>query len=296
MKRLLYALMLNSGNDAATAIAEHIDGTKEQFARRMNEFLKSKVGVTNTNFINPSGLPDPKHVTTARDMAQIARYAMQNSTFRAIVSTRKMPWKGKEWDSNLINHNKLIGSYEGTTGIKNGYTDEAKSTLVASAKRNGMEIVGVVLKSKTGTDLYQDITELLDYGFQNFERKSIFVSNQTVMLGTGDSEKEYIARKPISTVVPIGSSPFHWVNSNGDVVLQTPLGQQTIGKLEAVPGKSTQPAIDKFVAVPSRSTYDYIVFALWLMLNIFLGLIGGLTIQRKIRSVREQRRAENWTN
>lgn len=294
MEKLLYGLLVNSGNDAATAIAEHIDGSKEQFAERMNDFVTSKIGVTNTISKNPSGLPDPEHVTTARDMSKIAQYAMQNSMFRKIVSTWKMPWKGEEWDTTLINHNQLLGYYEGTTGIKNGYTSDAGSTLVASAMRNGMELIGVVLKTNSTKNLYQDMTSLLDYGFQNFEKKTVFTADQSYTLQELDSVKRFIARDPVQAVVPLGSSPAITVNPNGEVLVQSPLGQQTIGKLNQIPvvsvNEKSTPDMNQTKTPPRRSVFENIMLGLWLTLNIFMIIIGSLYYRKRKRTVREQGR------
>ncbi|TLS50004.1 D-alanyl-D-alanine carboxypeptidase [Paenibacillus antri] len=165
MKLLLYGLLLNSGNDAATAIAEHIDGSKRNFADRMNEFVK-EIGVQQTHFTNPHGLHESQHYTTAIDMALITRYAMANSVFREIVATKTLPWDGEEWDSELVNHNKLLWRYEGATGVKNGYTDQSGNTLVASAERNGNELIVVLLKGDSSEAVYDDAVHLLDYGFE----------------------------------------------------------------------------------------------------------------------------------
>lgn len=280
MEKLLYGLLVNSGNDAATAIAEHIDGSKERFAERMNEFVKSKAGAENTNMTNPSGLPDPEHVTTARDMAKIASYAMPNSTFRKMVSTRELAWKGEEWETTLINHNKLLGSYEGTTGIKNGYTNAAGSTLVASASRNGMELIGVLLKSASNDDLYADMTMLLDYGFENYKPVTLFAANQSYTLREGGHNREFVAREPIQAAVPADEKPTFSVEMNGEVVLYTGLGPQTVGELEALPKvletETSAPETTAPTEEDSRSFYRYSVFAVWLLMLLFMALLGGL--------------------
>lgn len=165
MELLLYGLLLNSGNDAATAIAEHIDGSKQQFSIRMNEFVQS-LGTKNTHFTNPHGLHHEEHYTTAADMGIIARYAMQNPRFREIVSTKTLPWTGEEWVSELVNHNKLLWRYEGATGIKTGYTSKSGNTLVASAERDGVELIVVLLKGTSSEAVYEDAVRLFDYGFE----------------------------------------------------------------------------------------------------------------------------------
>lgn len=230
---LLYGMLMNSGNDAATAIAEHIDGSKAKFAERMNAFVQEQVGALHTHFVNPSGLPDKQQYTTAMDMAEIARYAMCNDLFRTIVGTKKMPWNGQEWQSTLINHNEMLGNYEGTTGIKNGYTGDSGFTLVTSAKRDGMEIIGVLLKSPTQSLLYKDMTQLLDYGFQHFDLQRVSVANQGFPLASA-GETDFVAQEPLYAVVPKGETPVISVTADGELQAQTSLGTQSAGRLQPV--------------------------------------------------------------
>ncbi|GAB6935654.1 hypothetical protein JCM14720_15750 [Calditerricola yamamurae] len=161
---LVYAALVNSGNDAAIAIAEHIAGSEEAFAAMMNEKAHA-IGAQHTHFVNASGLHDPQHVTTAYDMALIAQYAMRNPTFRAIVQTKRKPWHGQEWQSELVNHNRLLWEYPGATGVKNGFTSKARFTLVASAERNGVSLISVVMGANSASTLYRETKVLLDYGF-----------------------------------------------------------------------------------------------------------------------------------
>ncbi len=123
VKQLLYGLMLRSGNDAATALAIHCSGSIEEFARLMNKTAE-KLGLENTNFANPSGLPNEKHYTTAYELALIAARAMEYDVFREIVSTKNttIPWEGHDCDRLLVNKNKMLAQYDGADGIKTGYT------------------------------------------------------------------------------------------------------------------------------------------------------------------------------
>lgn len=172
LEQLLYGLLLNSGNDAAVAIAEYVAGSEEEFVRMMNQKAK-EVGANNTNFANPNGLPNPNHYTTAKDLALIARYALQNPKFAEIVSTKTqtIPWPGHEWDRKLINTNKMLWRLEGANGVKTGYTNAAGHCLVSSATRNGQQFITVVLASQ---NMWDDSTNLLEYAFANFERVTIF--------------------------------------------------------------------------------------------------------------------------
>lgn len=165
LEDLLYALMLESANDAGVAIAEHLAGSEEGFADWMNEKARA-LGATGTHFANSHGLHDPTHLSTARDLALIARYAMQNPTFRAIAGTEEweMPGAPGQPPRHLTNRNQLVGYYAGATGVKNGFTEEALLTNVASAKRGDDEVIAVVLGMESR--LWSTSMALLDFGFE----------------------------------------------------------------------------------------------------------------------------------
>jgi len=192
LEDLLYALMLNSGNDVAIAVACHIGGSAEGFVHMMNDKAED-IGALNTHFSNPNGLPDPDHYTTAYDLALISRYAMQNRKFREIVSTKVKNIEREVPDAQtyLQNHNRLLWRYDGATGIKTGYTDDAGQCLVAAAFRQERELIAVVLKS-TGVNIWTDTEQLLDYGFDNYVPVTLtqagrFVANVPVRFGDTDT-------------------------------------------------------------------------------------------------------------
>lgn len=166
LEEFLYGIMLSSGNDASVAVAEHLAGSVEEFAKMMNR-KAIEVGALNTTFQNPNGLPNDKHLTTAFDLAMIMRYAMQNEIFQKITKTQytTISWPGHEWDRGLRNHNKLLWMYPDTDGGKTGYTRAAGRCLVSSASRNGRRVIVVVLHAD---QLWQDSIKLLDYGLDNF--------------------------------------------------------------------------------------------------------------------------------
>ena len=181
---LCYAAMLVSGNDAATAIAEGLGGTVESFAGMMNQAAYS-LGCTSTHFVNANGLHDENHYTTARDMAILARVAMQDETFRKIVSAESytLP-KDNIYRARSINNgnnfvaesgdeNKKNRYYPGATGIKTGTTSAAGNCLVASASRDGVNLISVVLGATSDTSRYEDSIKLMDYGFSQFLSTSI---------------------------------------------------------------------------------------------------------------------------
>ncbi|MDU4959650.1 MAG: D-alanyl-D-alanine carboxypeptidase family protein [Sporomusaceae bacterium] len=170
LRELLEGLMLRSGNDAAVAIAEHIDGSTEEFARRMNAKAVA-IGAKGSNFINPNGLSAVGHYSSAHDLAVIARYALSNPVFAGIVRTREtnIDWldrKGKEQEKAIRNTNKLLWMFADADGVKTGTTNEAGPCLVASATRQGQKLISVVLHDH---ERWSDSMRLLQFGFQNFE-------------------------------------------------------------------------------------------------------------------------------
>lgn len=167
LEQLLYALLLASANDAATAIAIACAGSVEKFADEMNLYAE-KLGLTDTHFVNPHGLYDENHYTTAYDLAVISRMALQNSLLRRIFSAYKaeLPFNGESNRRLVVNHNKLLRTYDGAIGIKTGYTKSTGRCLVSAAERDGLTLICVTLNAP---DDWRDHTSLLDYGFDNYE-------------------------------------------------------------------------------------------------------------------------------
>ncbi|MDL2280495.1 D-alanyl-D-alanine carboxypeptidase [Selenomonadales bacterium OttesenSCG-928-I06] len=170
LRELITGLLLRSGNDAAEAIAEHLAGSVENFAVLMNT-KATLLGAKNSNFINPHGLPENDHLTTTLDLAIITRYALSNSEFSQIVSTKETDIKwvdesGQIKEGSIRNTNKLLWMMPIADGVKTGTTSAAGPCLVASAKKNGQRLIAVVLNDRSR---WRDSFNLLQYGFQNFE-------------------------------------------------------------------------------------------------------------------------------
>lgn len=209
VKELLEGLLVHSSNDAAVVLAEYVSGSIKEFANLMNEEAKS-IGAKNTHFTNPHGLPDKEHITTANDMALMAREAMSNSVFRDIVKTKSISFPATEaypYERYFVNTNKFLTSnekinyngkdidikYDIVDGIKTGYTDDAGRCLLSSAVKNGRRLISAVFKS-TGNDLYLASRTLLDYGFNNYHNETIvakdkYTGNERVLLS---KQKELI--------------------------------------------------------------------------------------------------------
>ncbi len=213
MDQLLNGLMLNSANDTGMAIARHISGSIEGFADLMNKRAK-EMGALNSNFRNPHGLPDKEHTTTAYDLAFIAKYAMKNEQFRSYVSKVEdtIPVTNKKDEPRyLMNSNKMLYSdmeydidgvktpvkYEGITGIKTGYTDDAMQCLVSSAKRGDKEYIAVVLKT-SDNGIYADSHLLLNYAFNSFDSELVAKKDDIVSVDTKRGKVNAILSKDIT--------------------------------------------------------------------------------------------------
>ena len=165
VEQLLYALLLSSGNDAAEVLAEHVfDGNREQFIDRMNQ-QADKLGLINTHFANPSGLPNDEHFTTARELARIGQLASNDPVISRIAATKNISFSTE--DNNIhsyTNHNSLLRMYPYATGLKTGYTKAAGRCLVSSAEKDGVKLICVTLNAP---DDWNDHMRLFEYGFSH---------------------------------------------------------------------------------------------------------------------------------
>lgn len=175
MENCLYAIMLASANEVSYAVAEHISGSMDEFAKKMNERAK-ELGATNTHFINSHGLFDENHYTSAYDLALIAKELLKYESFRKITSTINyvVPPTNLQPEARPIsNHHKMIRltnyHYDGIIGGKTGYTVKAKYNLATFASRDGMDLICIVMNDDTSPDQYADTKALLDFGFSKYK-------------------------------------------------------------------------------------------------------------------------------
>jgi D-alanyl-D-alanine carboxypeptidase (penicillin-binding protein 5/6) len=175
---MLYGLMLRSGNDAATAIAEHVGGSLEGFVYLMNEKARM-LGMKNSSFKNPHGLDEEGHYSSANDMAVLTAYALQNKVFQEIVKTKvkTAPNPNESWHYKWYNKNKMLSMYEGADGVKTGYTTLARRTLITSATRNDQQFAVVTLND--GDD-WNDHRKLFDAAFHHYPMTSIVKKGERV--------------------------------------------------------------------------------------------------------------------
>ena len=169
---LLYGLMLCSGNDAAVALAEHVGGSVEGFAKLMNNKAK-ELGLTSTNFVTPHGLDNDNHYTTAYELAILTDYALNNKTFSKIVGTKNYTVTINGNSKNLSNTNELLGNLNGIYGVKTGFTNGANRCLVTACKRDNLDIICIVLGADTKKFRTQDSIKLIEYVYSNYEMVNI---------------------------------------------------------------------------------------------------------------------------
>ena len=224
IEQLLYVLMVGSANDAAVVLAEHISGSAEDFADLMNEKAK-EIGCTSTNFLNPYGAHDENHYSTAYDLSLMAKYAMQNETFKTLVSTTsyKLPITNKyEKEDRLftttnallmVSNNTRADNYyyKYATGIKTGFTTPAKNCLIASANKGNLELLTVVLGAGQNdeglSNRYLDTINLFEYGYNNYAFREVIKSGgvvQTVNISnaTRDTKKlDAVVENDISVLI-----------------------------------------------------------------------------------------------
>ncbi len=228
LEALIWALMLESANDAAAAIAIGVAGSIEAFADMMNEKARS-LGLSDTNFTNPHGLSDDNHYTTAYDLARLSAAAMQNETFRRIVSTDKYRITYADTARSLHNHNKMLHIYDGAVGVKTGFTKASGRCLVSAAERDGMTLIAVTLGAP---DDWADHTSMLDLGFSSIERVSLIEPRESVFIspciGSEKGEVTIKNRDGLSLILPTGDKNitrkiilprYFWAPVNeGDIV------------------------------------------------------------------------------
>lgn len=268
MSDLLYAMMLESANDAAAAIAIEVGGSIDGFANMMNQ-KAAALGLENTHFENPHGLDGEAHYTTARELAIIARAAYSCEKFREIVSTYKktIPLNQTEGVRLLMNHNKLLKGYEGATGIKTGFTKKSGRCLVSAAERDGLTFIAVTLNAP---DDWQDHKNMLDCGFSSLEARVLCdkgkfsyilpavggdsdhvraqnVEKITLILPRSAHEIEYVVELPRFVYAPtssgevIGRLVFYL---NGEIIAESKI--ITIFPVGKIPAKKSIRDIFKF--------------------------------------------------
>ncbi|WP_353947894.1 D-alanyl-D-alanine carboxypeptidase family protein [Sporolactobacillus sp. Y61] len=207
---MLRAIAIASGNDASVAMAEHVSGTEEAFVRHMNREAK-RLGLKHTRFQNTTGLPVGNHFTTARDMAIMARELAQYEQVFGYTSKYE-DYLREDTDKKfwLVNTNKLIKTYPGADGLKTGYTNEAKYCLTATAKRNGMRVIAVVMGAGSPKERNKEIAGLMDQAFARYSTQKLLEKNNTVAVAhvnKGNPGKiDVVTGRPVILLLKKGES------------------------------------------------------------------------------------------
>jgi len=180
---MLIAIAVGSGNDASYAMAEYVGGTYENFIDRMNE-RANQLGMTNTHFVNAHGLHDENHYTTARDLGLLAFHALSLPKFLEYTAIYEYEFRPDPKLLTLWNTNRLLKWYEGTDGMKTGYTSEAGRNLVATVKREGLRLISVVLGATERNGHFQESMKLLNYGFNSYKYYPLHAAGDVMAVAT----------------------------------------------------------------------------------------------------------------
>jgi D-alanyl-D-alanine carboxypeptidase (penicillin-binding protein 5/6) len=307
IENLVYSALLFSANDACYAIAECIGGSVEKFVKMMNEKVK-EIGLSNTKFVNPHGLDNEDNgygnISTAYDIAQIARYCMKNPVFAKIVNTRMkvMPGPPSSDEKRYVtNRNKFLNKYEYANGIKTGYTIRAGLCLVASAKKDGINLIGVVLDSEPGYR-DQDMINLFEYGFSNYKKIDVGIKNpfpniiiekdryyKEVEVNPIDSINALLKNeeeKNLQTVAKIYERvdlPIKSGEEIGKIIISigdNEIDEVNISSLKNVDIKYNQDCISKIITSICKDYYKFLTIFL-LCILVLLSFKRALTIKNK---------------
>lgn len=318
IEQLLHLLLIPSANDAANVLAEHIAGSISSFTTMMNT-KASELGCKNTNFVNANGIHNEKHYSSAYDLALMGRYAMQNETFRKIVSTKKytLPATNNYLESNRFfkTTNELIVSddrvavdnyyYSYATGIKTGYTNAAKECIVASAQKDGIEYIVVILgaeKTENGlSGRYLDCKNLFNYAFDNYKTytinkeksvlKQVKISNTSIFNNKLDliveNEITLLLKKDtnISNITPT-------ITINSDLV--APITQNSVIGTISYDIDGNQYSSNLLAAndVSESNTFTNILTILTILVILFL-LYKLLVVNNKNKKRRKKKKQKN---
>lgn len=234
---MLKGVAMASGNDASVALAEKLAGTEEQFVAMMNERAQ-QLGLKNTHFMNSNGLPVDNHYSSAYDIAILSKELMKYDLIRSFTG-KYQDYLRKDSDKPfwLVNTNKLVRFYDGADGIKTGYTSEAKFCLAASALRDGMRVIAVVMGSPSTKVRNAEVSQMLDYSFAQYMNYPIIKKGDTI--GTLEIEKgmenkvDLVAPQNFSILVRRGSNTdqIHYVLDMDESMKAPIIKDQPIGKL-----------------------------------------------------------------
>lgn len=273
---LLRGVIIQSGNDASIALAEHMAGSEEAFAQRMNE-QAAKLGMTSTHFVNATGLDTEGHYSTARDLATLgAAVALHHEKYYPIYAEKEFTWN----NIRQLNRNLLLWRDASVDGIKTGHTDGAGYCLVASGKQGDLRLVSVVMGTKSEEARAVESQKLLSFGFRNFESKRLYdagavLEQARIWKGASDSVNVGV-QQMVAITIPRGSRDKLQAQVAIEKIIEAPVAQgQALGTLTVtLDGKTllTQPVV-ALEAVDQGN----LLIRLWHTIKLFfLQLLGGI--------------------
>jgi serine-type D-Ala-D-Ala carboxypeptidase (penicillin-binding protein 5/6) len=251
---LLKGIAVASGNDASVALAERIAGSEEAFVEKMNNKAK-ELGLKNTTFKNSTGLPNTDHLSTASDMALMAKELLKYDEITKYTSIYEdYLRKGQDNEFWLVNTNKLVKFYDGVDGLKTGFTNEAKYCLTATAEKNGMRVIAVVMGANTTKERNSDVSQLLDFAYSKYATKTLFDKDQKVTdfkwIKANQKEVEIVTNDRISIVHEKGEDlDSVKTNIKMDQNITLPLKKGTsVGNLEIIKDNKVISSTDLIVS------------------------------------------------
>ena len=253
VSEMIKCVTVVSGNDCAVALAEHLAGSETAFVALMNQRAR-ELGMADTNFVNCTGLPADGHVTSAYDIALMSRELILNHPSIRDYTTIWMD-SIRDGTFGLTNTNRLVRFYEGTTGLKTGSTDSALYCMSATAERDGMELIAVVMKAPTTAQRFEDAKTLLDYGFANYALVNVYpdtpLAPVEVLLGTVGQVQPQLQR-PCRLLVSKGEASQVTTQLTIAQDVEAPVEQgQTLGQLEVYVGDELRDTIPIVSAQPA---------------------------------------------
>lgn len=214
VESLIKATSIRSANDAAVALGEHIAGSTDGFVKLMND-KAAKLNMKNTNFANPTGLPDKNHYTTAYDISIMSRELLRYPEIKKYLSIYMEDMdvgKKKRSTQTMVNTNKLIKEYNGITGIKTGFTNEAKHCISASAERDGLHLIAIIMGAESSETRFDESKKLLDHGFTNYQSINIGKKGDAISIipiEKGNSNNLEIVMKEDSSILRSKDDKFN---------------------------------------------------------------------------------------
>lgn len=307
LEQVLFGLLLPSGNDAANIIAEYVSGSSSNFAELMN-VTAEKLGATNSHFVNPSGWHDNEHYTTAADLAKIAYNAMKIPKFKEIVSQTRyvMPETNvSKVKRTFINTNKLLSSgeyyYEAATGVKTGYTSQAGNCLVASASKDGVELISVAMGGNTvpvgKSAVYLDTINLLNFGFENYHNNQLVAQSDLISTITpkksGNKTLDLITDSPINVLVENGDTPvFDKIISLNDKIVAPIKKGDVLGTLTYIENNEVVGIVNLVAKTDVEKEHWFFVLLKVLLYLVISVIILGVLLRlfNDIRKIAKKRK------